>query len=139
MNDFFQKLYEMFGYNQGFSDNLYNTGTYSPIGILMFAISLVGMAIYYYAINHPRFNRWYNWLFVVLILCAINLGIAFFKAYSVIEGVFQQQNQAVPYPTMNFIEFSLTNVFWTIISCLLLSLIIKWGSTNAKYSPFIKF
>jgi hypothetical protein len=137
MNDFFQKLYEMFGiaYNQGFSDNLYNAGTYAPIGELMFLLALAGMAIYYYAINHPRFNRWYHWLVIVLILCAANFGIAFSQAYSAIDKMFQEQNQAIPYPIMNFVEFSFINVFWTLIFCLIISLIIKWGSRNAKYSP----
>ena len=135
MNDFFAFLYECFGYIQGFSDELYNSGVYISIGFLMLAISVVGMLIYYYLINHPKFNRWWHWLFVVVLLAVINFCIAWAMSDGVI---WSNHNQTIPdnYSVSYFVTFSIINALWSVIFSFAFSMLFKWKSTNCKYSPF---
>jgi hypothetical protein len=136
MNDLFSALYELFGYIQDFSDNLYETGVNIPVGIVMVLLSAVGMASYYFAINHPKFNRWFHWLLVVGVLALINFGIAWAMSDSALYDYFQGVNQEIPYSTIDFVTYSVVNAVWSVVFSFIFSLCMKWGSSNAKYSPF---
>ena len=135
MNDFFAFLYESFGYIKGFSEELYNSGIYVTIGVLMLSISVVGMIAYYYLINHPKFNRWLHWLFVVTMLAAINFGIAWAMSDGV---VWNNHDLTIPdhYYVSYFITFAIINALWSVLFSFAFSMIFKWKSSNCKYSPF---
>ena len=135
MNDLFTTMYELFGYIEGFSDNLNQLGTNIPVGVLMLLISAVGMAVYYYVINHPKFNRWYHWLLVVGVLALINFGTAWAMSDGAIWNCY---NQSIPdnYPVSFFITYAIVNAVWSIIFSFLFSMCMKWKSSNCKYSPF---
>lgn len=133
MNDFFAKIYELFAYFTGFSNDLFHSGVYVSIGILMLTISAVGMFLYYYLVNHPRFNRWWQWLLSVGLLAVINFAIAYFKSDGVIWGIYEH---TIPYPVIYFVTFSMINAFWSAISSFLFSMALKWGSRNCTYTPF---
>jgi len=135
MNDFFAFFYETLGYIKGFSEELYNSGVYVTIGFLMLIISAVGMVAYYYLINHPKFNRWWHWLLVVIVLAAINFGIA----WAMSDGVIWSNNkQTIPdnYYVSYFVTFAFINALWSTLFSFAFSMIIKWKSSNCKYSPF---
>jgi hypothetical protein len=133
---FFAALYELVtGQQTDLAKFMYDSGTYIPAGIVMLLVSVLGVALYYYAINHPRFNRWFHWLIVLVVLCLINFGIAWAMAAALIT---ENYGTTEGYITEIAI-FGIANVIWTFVSSIVFSLIIKWGSRNCKYSPFIKF
>ena len=136
MNDLFSGLYELFGYVQDFSEDLYETGVNFPVGILMVLISAAGMAVYYYVVNHPKFNRWIHWLLVVGVLALINFGIAWAMSDGALFNYYFEVNQELPYPAMDFVTYSLVNAIWSVVFSFIFSMCMKWGSTNAKHSPF---
>jgi len=136
MNDLFTSLYELFGYIPDFSDALYETGVNFPVGVLMLIISAVGMAVYYYVIDHPKFVRWYNWFFVVCVLAIINFGIAWAMSDGALYNHFQEINQDIPYGMMDFLTYALVNATWTVAFTFIFSMCMKWGSTNCKRTPF---
>ena len=134
MNDIFATLYELIrGQDSELSKLLYDGGTYVPVGWLMLTFSLLGMVVYYYVFNHPKFNRWFHWLFLpVAIICLINFAIAYFMADGVVWDAFGKTDGYVS----QIIGFACVNAFWTFIFSLIISMCIKWKSTNAKHSPF---
>jgi hypothetical protein len=139
MNEIFASLYEILGYGyfEGFSDDLFENKLYIPVGLSMLAISLLGVAIYYYIINHPHFNRWYHWALIVLIGCIANFGIAYSFIFNHLEDIYAQKNQDLPY-SMEILNFSLLNSLWTLIASFVFSFIRKIGkwSYNCRNTPF---
>ena len=55
-------IYERLYYSQGFNDALYNHNMYPTMALITIAITWGAAAIYYYAINSVKFDRWYHWL-----------------------------------------------------------------------------
>jgi len=135
MNDFFTSWYELLAYFEGFSDDMYNQSLYITIGLCMMLIPVVVLAIYYYAVNSVTFSKWWHWLLLVVILCAINFGIAYCASYNELSYLYEQQNKALPYG-IEFVSFSLVNVLWTFVVSFVWSMIIKWGSKNCRRTPF---
>ena len=120
------------------------TGDYSKInifslvGIITLIITIVLCFAYYYLINHPRFNRWWSWLIVLITAAVINFGIAFGLTFSDnLNDNISSDIADISY--FNCLGFGFTNVIVSSLYFVIISLIIKWGSRNAKYSPFIKF
>ncbi|MCL1938391.1 MAG: hypothetical protein FWF52_08370 [Candidatus Azobacteroides sp.] len=137
MNDLFANLYELITGQTDLANELYNSeAVYVPVGWCMVLLSLIGMIVYYYLINHPRFNRWYHWLLMVLVVCLINFGIAYFRANDAIDSMYAEQNQDSPFSAMEFISFSMANALWTFVFSFAFSIGIKWKSRNASRTPF---
>lgn len=133
MNGFFAALYEIITSQETeLSKLLYDEKTYITVGISMLLLSAVGMAIYYYAINHPRFNRWFHWLLILVVVCLINFSIAYFMADGVVWNTYGTTNGYVT----QMINFAIANAIWALIFSFLFSMLLKWKSTNAKHSPF---
>ena len=133
MNDIFAALYELItGQDTDLSKLLYNENTYIPIGISMLLLSALGMVIYYYALNHPRYNRWFHWLIAVIIVCLINFAIAYFMADGVVYDTYGKTDGYVT----QMVNFGIANVLWTFLFFFLFSMLFKWKSTNAVHSPF---
>ncbi|MDR2835986.1 MAG: hypothetical protein LBV69_07320 [Bacteroidales bacterium] len=53
------------------------TNQFVSIGLIAFVVALVFMLVYYYVVNHPRFNRWWSWLLVLIGVGVINLFIGY--------------------------------------------------------------
>ena len=135
MNDFFASWYELLAYFEGFSDDIYNQSLYITIGLCMVLIPVAVLTIYYYAVNSVKFAKWWYWLLLVVVLCAINFCIAYSTSYNELSYLYEQQNKELPYGT-EFVSFSLINVVWTFVISFVWSMIIKWGSQNCRRTPF---
>lgn len=134
MNEFFANWYEL-TYIEGFSDTMYENGLYIPIGFCMVLIPIVVLTLYYYAVNSRRFNKWWQWLLLVIIICAINFGIAFGVSYNGIYDVYGTTE--VGYPLVaNCVGFAFINFLWSFVISFVWSMIIKWGSTQCRRTPF---
>lgn len=133
MNDFFAAIYELItGQDTELSKLLYDGKTYFPVGLSMLLLSAIFMAVYYYAINHPRFNRWFHWLIVIGVVCLINFAIAYFMADGVVWDAFEKTDGYVT----QIVTFATANAIWTIVFSFVFSILMKWRSSNAKHSPF---
>lgn len=138
MNDFFANLYELFGTIQSdFCNDMYQESFYMPLGIIMIASAVVVAFAFYYMVNHPRFNRWYHWVFVGIILSGINLIADWIVAQDMITDYYHTAQQDVPYGWYNFLVLSLFGALWSFVFYFLSSFIIKWGSRNCKHTPFL--
>lgn len=135
LNLFFANWYELLAYFSNFSDDLYNQNLYITIGLCMVLIPVGILTLYYYAVNSVKFSKWWHWLMLVVILCAINFGISYRTSYNELSYLYEQQNKVLPYTT-EFFSFSLINALWTFIVAFVWSMMIKWGSKNCRRTPF---
>lgn len=134
MNDFFANWYELV-YLGNFSNDMFNNNLYVVIGLCMLLIPMVVLTLYYYVVNSVKFYKWYHWLILVAVLALINFLIAYFTSYNNLSYIYEQQNKALPY-SADFFSFSLVNMVWTLVVSFIWSMIIKWGSSNCRRSPF---
>ena len=135
MIDFFTNWYELLSYFEGFSDDMYGNGLYLSIGYCMILIPVVTLTLYYYVLNSRRFNKWWQWLLLVVIVCAINFGIAFGVSYNGIYNIYG--TNVVGYPLVSdCLGFSFINFTWSFIVSFVWSMIIKWGSSQCRRTPF---
>jgi hypothetical protein len=147
---FGQNLAEyLWGYNCDAQDysgiNLFNS-----IGLITIIFSLVFVLAYYYLplilLNHPRCNRWWNWLIILLISSAICGFIAYgWIINDLLNGtigeclMYTKDNQGnILAQLINKSDcylFGFTNFILSSIIFVLWSIIFKWWSPNCKHSP----
>lgn len=116
---------------------------YIAIGLIMVGISLLVPIIYYYIINKPSFNKLWIWGVFGIANFVINLVVGWQYVYSdLLAGKMveldPQTNQYVnlDIDLSNCLSFGLANAILSLIAFVVLSIAIKWGSTNASHTPF---
>lgn len=138
----FYSIYSMylFDYLKGLDCDGYFVGPdhFKTIGIYMIITTLLVAIIYYYVINHPRFNRWWSWLVMLFISATINFTVGYAYVYNRLYGgqIPECFTEPANMSTGNCISFGFTNALIGIIFFFFFSMIIKWWSDNSKYSPF---
>lgn len=142
----FYSIYSMylFDYLKGIDCNGHDVGPdhFITIGSYMIIASLAIALIYYYAINHPRFNRWWSWLIMLFLSAIINFSVGFVYVYNRLYGgqipscFMEADDDSILLSTGNCILFGLTNAFIGIVFFFIFSMIFKWWSRNSKHSPF---
>lgn len=146
MNDVFASIYELFNlYGPSLGKYLFGLSTscvgYDPIGpYTMFGLVLIMSSlsisiIYYYVINHPRFNKWYHWLIIAILNLLINGGFAFYMTYTdltignICKEIISQISVA------DCFWFAFTNAIWSLVFFIAFSFSIRWWSTNCSSTP----
>lgn len=133
----------------GFDGSGYSrANVFNYIGLISLAISLLLVLTYYYIINHPRFNRWWSWLIVLLINGIINLFIGY--AWTVSDYLNGNIADTLMYTrdengeiasnlimTSDCWGFGIANFFVSTLFFIVLSFCLKWWSRNCKHSPCI--
>lgn len=126
--------------------NLFNS-----IGVNTILISLLFVIAYYYIpiyfFNHPRTNRWWNWLIILVVSGLVN----FFYASITIKNHFLDgrigdclmytRDEAGEIVSQLIYKsdcwmFGLVNFIISILVFIIGTLLFKHWSTNCKYSPF---
>jgi len=139
----------LWGYNCNTQD-FSNSNLFNSIGTITIGISLLFVLVYYYlpcwGCNHPRFNRWWNWLIMLFIAGIINFLIGYgWTINDLLNGSIGDCLMYERDPDGNIISqlidekdcwlFGLSNLFVSSIFFVLGSLIFKWWSRNCKHSP----
>jgi len=132
-------FYEFWGgaYLGSFSDDMYSNDLYFPIALYSIITAILITITYYYVLDRPGTAKKRFWLIAILLGGIMSFVIAFVSANNGLTEMFV--NVGVPVPseyTSVMLQFSLINVFWTVILILLLSIAIKWKSTHSSYVPF---
>lgn len=146
---------ELYEYLKGNDCNGVFTGPNHLLTIssIMIVISFFLFLMYYYIINHPRFNRWYNWISFLLITGIINLLVGFGYTYSKLNGGFipacftHSQIQTAGDQTFygvagseilfnsNCWQFGIANAIFSIVVFTAFSFFLRNWSRNCKLSP----
>lgn len=142
MEDFFAALYEGFHpldlfYIKDFSQDMYSSGVYVSIGLIMIFSTFFLMALYYFALsNYGSFYKKIYWLIWILIIGIINFFVGYYNSLMAIENTYVNSPNGHPYGFTQFFTFSMVNVIWSIIFCFAFSLVLKIKSTCASKTPF---
>jgi len=148
MKEVFASLYELF-LRMGFFDpdlGLYlygydcNTGMftgpplYSNFGLIMLLGSFVMAAVFYYVINHPRFNRWHHWS----IILGANLIIQFAIPYFILTNHLDVGRICgdLVVTTSDISGFAWSSVILAFIVYVFASLLMRWWSRNSSCTPY---
>ncbi len=131
LNNLFATIYEWVYYSPEFSANLFQFNLYMLIGITTGLIAIALPLIYYFFINHPRFNKIFHWL-LILIISDVIIGLS---TVALIEYNFQVLDITGNF-TINIIEFTVINILIASVFFSLISVGIKNFSTNCSKTPF---
>ena len=121
-------VYETAYYAQGFSDQFFNLGLYTPVSLITAGVAWMGAAIYYFVINSVRFDRWYHWLLTLAIVTLL----APIVCYALNDYVFAKND--LMYITES-INFELVNLAITAILFFVASFSMRWWSSNCRHTP----
>jgi len=138
MNNFFAMLYEGFHpmdlfyiSTNDFSQNMFLSGAYVSIGLIMLISSLLSELIYYYFLsNYGSFYKKIYWFLWIAFIGLINFSIAYTFSLS---AMIADRNI---YTFMEYFSFSMVNVLWTVVFCFLFSIVFKFKSVRASRTPF---
>jgi hypothetical protein len=108
---------------------------YQVTGIVMIGVSLLLMLNYYYGLfNNPRFTHRRVWLVNILVACSIVGTFAFFNATSFLPE--EKHCADIHFSVLDCTLFAFTEVIYTIIVCIIFSMLFKWKSVANKKVPF---
>lgn len=155
MGDIFGSLYcslfeNLFGldladYLWGLSSPYQTTNMYLGIGLTMTGISLVMVVLYYYIINpaHPRWSSWFGWLVYLVINAVINFFVGwqwtlnhYYAGKMVAPDATTGMEVALNIEPSDCVAFGVANMLLSILFFFVLSMLLKWKSTNNLHSPF---
>jgi hypothetical protein len=113
---------------------------YIMYGFIALGVALAVMLIYYYVINHPRFNKWWSWLLMLLLVGVSNFVIAISMLWNewytvgTAECLIAGENGGIDGNTC--VGFGIAHAIVSMLFFIIFSVAFKWWSTNCKRSPF---
>lgn len=113
---------------------------YIMYGMIALAFASAVAVIFYYVIDHPRYNKVWHWLLLVLLVGASNFGVAVamlrdeWFTVGTAECLINGENGGLNGNTC--IGFGMAHAFVSILFFITISLSIKWRSRNCKRCPF---
>ena len=143
--EFFYKLKNVYGaelyeHLKGWDDSLmdYNPdyNQFPSICVSTFAICIGVFVLFYYLLNSPRFNRWWSWLIMLIIVGASAFG----WGYQVVNTDIVSQSIApsliAKIGSLNATMFGLYNMVLASNIFFVLTLALRHWSKNCKHSPW---
>jgi len=112
---------------------------YAMYGFIALGIALAVVLIFYYVINHPRFNKWWSWVLMLVLVGLSNLfigaGITLGDLWAgdIGDCLINGDNGGIY--SVNCWMFGLANFFISAIFFIIFSFGLKWWSTNCKRCP----
>jgi len=117
--------------NTQFSQNLMALNLYQDIGLVSSFLTILFLLLFYFIINHPRFNEKKHWFFVMFINALIIIMVTFFWVYTVF-----QQTKGIDTNILDILGFSIINAIISSIFFVALSCYLKRFSINCSTTPF---
>ena len=121
-------LYDALYYSNGFSNDLGNLDEYTSVAAITIAVAWGGAAIYYYAINSVKFDRWYHWLAVLGAVAVLAPVVC----YIYNDTVFA--NNGLMYVGES-IQFEMQTVLFAALLYIVASYSMRWWSSNCRHTP----
>ena len=152
MGNFFGSIYcwfenffgiELADYLWGYSSPYSETNSFIGIGLWTLAISAAVVVLFYYVIDHPRFNTWWAWLIVLVTNAALNLALGVSWVWAdyvggkmVKEGEIPNEEIALNIWPSDLWAFGVSNMFISVLFFLVLTFLLKEKSKNCSSTPF---
>ena len=130
-------FYHLKGWDNGMQDFVAANNQFPTIWLVTFFSALLVFVVYYYILNHPRFNKVWHWLITLAVLA---IGIFFWSrglVMSDIAGVsLHSVDPALNVSADNALMFGVYNAVLSAIFFLFFSIVGRFGSKNCKNSPW---
>lgn len=130
-------FYHLKGWDNGMQDFVAANNQFPTIWLVTFFSALLVFVVYYYILNHPRFNKVWHWLITMAVLA---IGIFFWSrglVLSDIAGVSMHPiDPALNVSADNALMFGVYNAVLSAIFFLFFSIVGRFGSKNCKNSPW---
>lgn len=108
---------------------------FNTIGVGTLIIVAALAAVYYYVINSPRFSQWYHWLIWGCFTGFVNLLFGgLYTSYFYNEGLIPN---CLNVEIIDCWMFGVANFIVSFAIYFVISLLIKWKSTNCRCTPFM--
>ena len=130
-------FYHLKGWDNGMQDFVAANNQFPTIWLVTFFSALLVFVVYYYILNHPRFNKVWHWLITMAVLA---IGIFVWSrglVMSDIAGVSMHPiDPALNVSADNALLFGVYNAVLSAIFFLFFSFVGRFGSKNCKNSPW---
>lgn len=130
-------FYHLKGWDNGMQDFVAANNQFPTIWLVTFFSALLVFVVYYYILNHPRFNKVWHWLITMAVLA---IGIFVWSrglVMSDIAGVsLHPVDPALNVSADNALMFGVYNAVLSAIFFLFFSIVGRFGSKNCKNSPW---
>jgi hypothetical protein len=132
---FFEDFFglDLANYLWGGTDGNPDTNLFIGFGIGMLCVSLLLAIIYYYVLNHPKFAKWWGWTIVLGINAVINFIVGW---HFTLSDFYDGKMDSLDVGEGNCFNFGITNAILSIVAFFIISMIIKWKSSNCAHCPF---
>ena len=120
---------------------------FNSIGSVLVLVTLFMVVLFYYIINHPRFNHWWSWILVLI----INSGMNFLYGWKLtlsdlsnnlisddlmyIRDVTTNAIVTQKITESNCVNFGIANATLAAILFLIFSFMLRWWSRNCSTCP----
>ncbi len=121
-------IYEVIYYTPGYSDQMHNLSVYPVIAAITILVTWGGAAIYYYAINSVKFDRWYHWLAVMAVVAVLTPVVCLMYNNSVFSGYGFEYTSAS-------VMFEMQTVLFSVLLYIIASYSMRWWSSNCRHTP----
>ena len=121
-------IWEQMYFNQDFNDKMFNLKVYPVIAAITILVAWGGAAIYYYAINSVKFDRWYHWLAVLGAVAVLAPVVC----YIYNDKVFA--DNGLMYAGES-IQFEMQTVLFAALLYIVASYSMRWWSSNCRHTP----
>lgn len=130
-------FYHLKGWDSGLQDFVSENNQFPTIWLVTVLSALAAFAIFYYVVNHPRFNRTWHWLLVMVVLM---IGMFCYSRGLVMADISGASAHPID-PSLNVAQnnatlFGVYNACLSALFFFLMSLAGRFGSKNAKNTPF---
>ena len=125
---FAAQVFEMLYYEREFSNEMFNQGHYTTIGLLVTGVAWALSAVFYYAVNSVSFSRWYHWLIVLAVAAAIVIIVS----YIWLDGQFATDGLDFSGQLFNFV---LITMLVEVVAFTIASFSMRWWSSNCRHTP----
>ena len=111
------------------------------LGIYTLLCSTLCVILFYYIINHPRFNRLWSWVIMLIIVFAVSVIIGYDLAYTDLNNgaipncFLVNENGEYLIKESHCWYLGVANGILSVVAAITLSFTIKWGSRNCKNTP----
>ena len=122
-------IYEQMFFSQGYNDKMYNLNMYPVIAAITIVVAWGGAAIYSYAINSVKFDRWNHWLAVLGVVAVLAPVVCYIYNDSVFAS------NGLMYIGES-IQFEMQTVLFAALLYIVASYSIRWWSSNCRHTPF---
>lgn len=130
-------FYHLKGWDNGMQDFVAANNQFPTIWLVTFFSALLVFVVYYYILNHPRFNKVWHWLITMAVLAISIFVWSRGLVMSDIAGVSMHPiDPALNVSADNALMFGVYNAVLSAIFFLFFSVVGRFGSKNCKNSPW---